>query len=257
MRKIVKVLGHVAAWIVYVLSRKESGPVVLLYHSIEDSSWPWSVAPKDFEKQIAWLKKNRTIVTLDQVVAHAKGETVVPKNSVAITFDDGYKDTLTTALPVLEKYRVPATLFLTTDLDLVEPFNGMARPSWKDVEALAAHELITIEAHGHSHLMLTKYEDDRETVFDEWRACNELIKKYTGRKPRYLAYAFGAKSRKLYTLAEEFGYSAVFSAHEGAVQSGDDIFGLRRVLIERNIPHLLFMLRTSGAVEMYRRLKSV
>jgi len=40
----------------------------------------------------------------------------LPKNTILITFDDGYRDNLTEALPVLEKYNVPATIFITTGL---------------------------------------------------------------------------------------------------------------------------------------------
>lgn len=255
MRRAGKILGHAFAWVLWRIQGAPSDPVVLLYHAIEESEWPWSVSPQVFEKQIAWLKAHHTVVTLDDVVAHAKGEKVLPKGAVAITFDDGYRDTVEKALPILKKHGVPATLFLTSDLSVSEPFGGAERISEEGVRELAKSDLMQIEAHGHEHLKLTAYEDEKSAVFDEWQKCTEVVERLTGSKPKYLAYAYGAKSQKLYDLANGFGFTAAFTAHEGTVKKGDDLRGLRRVLVDSTMSFTLFKLRTSPAIEAYRVVK--
>ena len=80
-----------------------------MYHSI-NSNHPASVRPKDFEKQIKWLKDNYSIVNLWDPLNFQE-------DSVAITFDDGYEDNFIYAFPILKKYNCPATIFVTTGLD--------------------------------------------------------------------------------------------------------------------------------------------
>lgn len=64
-----------------------------------------------FERQIAWVARDRTAVTLDAVVAAAEGRGVLPEGAVLLTFDDGYRDFLDFALPVLERHGLPSVLF--------------------------------------------------------------------------------------------------------------------------------------------------
>jgi peptidoglycan/xylan/chitin deacetylase (PgdA/CDA1 family) len=92
-------------------------PLILMYHRIaRDAIDPWQlcVSPRNFEAQMAWLRRERRPLRLAQLVdALAQGR--VPRNAVVVTFDDGYRDNLEVALPVLERFDVPATVFCTTD----------------------------------------------------------------------------------------------------------------------------------------------
>ena len=69
-----------------------------------------------FSEQMAFLSENYEVVSMDELVSYLESEPygVLKKFVVAVTFDDGYKDNLTHALPVLEKYNIPATIYITT-----------------------------------------------------------------------------------------------------------------------------------------------
>lgn len=256
MNSVLKLFGHFASWLVWMLVCHKQDAVVLLYHAVDDSGWYFSVSPSMFERQMCWLARHKNVVPLADVVAHARGEKTLPKNSVAITIDDGYRDTLYTVLPLLVRYNVPATLFLTTNLDLKEPFNSLERLTWAEVETLAKNPLVSVEAHGHNHLNLTHYERDVERVYADFDTCNNLITKHTGTVPSYLAYPFGAKTVRVFELAREAGYKAAFTVHAGTVKVGDNLMGLRRVQIVGATSFLLFKLRTTGAVEVYRKVNN-
>lgn len=84
---------------------------VLLYHrvfNLQNDIWRLAVSPEEFERQIVYLKKHYDIVPLDEL------EFGGHDNQIAITFDDGYIDNYIYALPIIEKYQVPVTIFVAT-----------------------------------------------------------------------------------------------------------------------------------------------
>jgi len=92
---------------------------ILLYHGVTNSlsdgieNFSYKHIPiEEFEKQIGFLKKNCTILSMDDVVNISKEGAAWPKNAVAVTFDDGFKNNYTTAAPILEKYDCPATFYI-------------------------------------------------------------------------------------------------------------------------------------------------
>jgi peptidoglycan/xylan/chitin deacetylase (PgdA/CDA1 family) len=67
----------------------------------------------DFKKQMTFLANYFRVMTLDELVKKAKNRNSV-SSCVAITFDDGYKDNYEIAFPILKRYSLPATIFLST-----------------------------------------------------------------------------------------------------------------------------------------------
>lgn len=100
--------------------------LILMYHSIDDSSAAACVAPKRFGAKVAYLKQvGYQAVNLDAVCklygagsfptfeTNCCSGCFVPQR--VITFDDGYRDNLEKAYPILKKYEMCATIFLPTD----------------------------------------------------------------------------------------------------------------------------------------------
>ncbi len=82
-----------------------------------------SASPAGFERQVKYLVENYNVISFDAFIEGVKGEKTLSKNSVIITFDDGYKDNYLNAYPILKKYNVPATIFLSTHhVDSAVPF---------------------------------------------------------------------------------------------------------------------------------------
>ena len=99
-----------------VKSFSHSHIVIIYYHKFK-SKKPWflpGISPKVFEKEMKYLKKMFSILSLEELVNCINEKKKLPKRLAIITFDDGYKDNYQYAFPILKKYQIPATLFITT-----------------------------------------------------------------------------------------------------------------------------------------------
>ncbi len=102
--------------------------IVLIYHrviALNHDPHQIAVHPARFEAQIRYLKENYTILSLRELVELIKTGSSV-ENCVIVTFDDGYADNLHAAKPILEKFQVPATVFVTAGMI------GSPREFWWD-----------------------------------------------------------------------------------------------------------------------------
>lgn len=107
-------------------------PVILTYHCFLPKDDPrrqrlqpgMCVSPQIFDRQLTFLKRRFRISPLVELIDRLKAGGPTEPDAFAITIDDGWRDNYLFALPVLKKYRVPATIFLTTD------FIGTGKVYW-------------------------------------------------------------------------------------------------------------------------------
>ena len=96
------------------------GALIIMYHSVvDDTNAPfldhnYSISVKTFESQVRYLKHHGNIISLSEMMECIYGGKSLPENAVVLTFDDGYLNNLTHAAPILEKYDVPAMIYLCT-----------------------------------------------------------------------------------------------------------------------------------------------
>jgi len=108
--------------VIRLLMRRYKGKAsILCYHRVvsdnifisEDGPQKNLLISKvNFENHMEYISKTYSLVSMDDLVLHLKSKSREFK--VAITFDDGYKDNLTNALPILEKYNIPAIIYVCT-----------------------------------------------------------------------------------------------------------------------------------------------
>src|SRR5262245_43784780 len=133
---------------------------VLVYHTISSpaAALPGDIdiSPEAFARQLDWLARRRSVVPLIETMNRNR-----QRRRVAITFDDGFRDNLTVAVPLLEKYSMPATVFVTAGF--IGTGEYLTR---EDLRELASHPLITIGAHGfwHRHFNLLSDQQARSEL---------------------------------------------------------------------------------------------
>lgn len=92
-------------------------PAILMYHRIANETFdPWrlAVTPEVFAEQLAWLARHRIVFRLADFAALHRRHSL-PRNAIALTFDDGYSCTAEVAVPMLKEAGMPATIFIAPE----------------------------------------------------------------------------------------------------------------------------------------------
>ena len=111
---------RIAGW---ARSRFRGGPLILGYHQVALSHWDpqrLCVSPENFAEQLDILTQRAQAISMSQLTkALQEGRNL--ERSFVVTLDDGYEDTIEAAAPILERFAVPATVFVTTGM-IGKPF---------------------------------------------------------------------------------------------------------------------------------------
>ena len=137
-------------FLVFILYNKTRKNFVLclMYHSIDSEKNKGGIFVDEFKEHIKWIKDKKTFK-----MEELKGlDYKLPKNSILITFDDGYKNNYTLAFPILKKYNMKATIFLNTKF--IE--KDEAYLNWDEIREMYKSGLIDFQLHTHSHQLTVK-----------------------------------------------------------------------------------------------------
>jgi len=143
--------------------------VILLYHRVIDLSLDpqqLAVSPANFNDQIAYLKEHYHLLSFDEFADIITRKRKMPKRSAVVSFDDGYVDNLTNAVPILERHNAQAVFYVATaTLDTRKEF------WWDELERifLLDHALpasLEYNARGQSYAFTTATHADRASVYD-------------------------------------------------------------------------------------------
>jgi len=217
--------------------RLRRGTIILMYHAIaRDGEAPsrFVVSQRRFRSQMAWLDRaGYTVISLDELVRCMREHRLPPAKSVVLTFDDGYKDNLELAVPVLEHYGYPWTLFL--------PSAAGTRNGWSQEGSLQGRELIDIReaasitagslgAHGRTHVDLA--EVSRDEAEREIAGSKAELEGVLGKPVTLFAYPYGKTSEAARRLVQEAGFEAACTIAPGPNRPATDPYMLHRSEID-------------------------
>jgi peptidoglycan/xylan/chitin deacetylase (PgdA/CDA1 family) len=233
-----------------------------MYHKVNDvQPNPTTVPTGVFAEQMELLGELGYVpVSLGQVRDHYVDGAALPNGAVLITFDDGYRDNLENALPILQRHRYPAVIFVPIGFlegDRPLPHEEALRTlgvrnetvDWDELAALESGG-IRVESHGIGHRPVSELapaEAAREIALSKLRLEERL-----GRPVD--AYAFVKGSLADYrpehvSLVQQAGYALGFTSVSGANGPSSDRFRLRRYNVEP-YPRRTFELVLSGACDL-------
>jgi len=212
-----------------------------MYHSVTDEptaeTRPHAVRPADFARHLSYLKDHGfTALTFRDLAASLHGDgPPLPDRPVVLTFDDGYADFHHTALPLLQQYGMPATLFVTSGWIADAGKDAAGRPldatlSWSQVrEAVSCG--IEIGGHSHSHPQLDQL-STRE-LRAELQRNKAILEDKTGIPITTMAYPYGYSSARVRREVRDAGYSAACAVNNALTAAAHDVLAMPRLTVGR------------------------
>jgi len=125
-----------------------------------------SATPAEFAWQVEYLARHFEPVTCRDVIAALRGNRSLPRNAVAVTFDDGFSDLYEYAMPILERARVPATVFIPTD------YVDSGEPLWFD---LIAYILMNVDVRSVAVPLAAKELPESDDVQSRRKAIKSIL----------------------------------------------------------------------------------
>jgi peptidoglycan/xylan/chitin deacetylase (PgdA/CDA1 family) len=194
-----------------------------MYHSIGsqasgDSDDLYCVSPQRFKSHLSFLHARQS----DPVLTVQPFTDLAPVG-ISLTFDDGYRDNLEVAAPMLLEYGFSFHVFVNPS------FVMSGQRKYLTVQSLcelASHSGVSIGAHGYSHRKLT--ECTPSELDYELDASKQWIENAIGREVTTMAYPHGAVNNEVRHATAKAGYTMAASSKFGIVTSASDRFALAR-----------------------------
>jgi peptidoglycan/xylan/chitin deacetylase (PgdA/CDA1 family) len=235
---------------------------ILYYHSISDAPIRSSVSPQAFESQMAHLAaEGYAFLSLEDAVERLASGAAFPQKSAVVTLDDGFQDNYANALPILKRFEVPATIFLTvgyigTDrLPTLTRTDFVPRPlDWREVEEMHAQG-IAFGSHTLTHPMLSRVPADvaRREIADSKRILEDRL----GVPVPFFCYPRGDVNGAVRAMVRETGYRAAATTLPGLNDRRTDPFALRRTYIGRHDSPAEFAKKMAGAYDLLQQALAI
>jgi peptidoglycan/xylan/chitin deacetylase (PgdA/CDA1 family) len=209
---------------------------ILVYHSVvahkpgeTADRRQYEVAPEVFETQMTYLRDHHlSVVPLAALVGALTGRGTLPDRAVVITFDDGWENQFTHAVPVLRRFGYTATFFIFPN-----PVSRDARfMTWEQLRELLAAGM-TIGSHSRTHPLISSVHG--RALADEVGGSKALLEQKLGGPIAFFAYPFGAHPPEVEAAVRDAGYLAARGFPGGPWNDAAHVWALRSVRATDNL----------------------
>lgn len=230
---------------------------ILMYHQIDvppPKGTPLRgliVAPTSFAWQMRLLKllgyRGLSMRDLEPYLSGEKSGKVI-----GLTFDDGFQNNVTNALPVLQRHGFTATCYGVSDLiggtnewdkGKVAEQPLMSLQDWKTWLAAG----MDVGSHTQTHANLNELSDDDARIQIAQSKAN--LEQALGCEVRHFCYPYGYYSARHVFMVKEAGYQTATTTHRGRVSCGDSPMTLRRIMVARATNPVTFGLKVATGYE--------
>lgn len=253
---------------VYALQKRRlerrGARVVLVYHRISSGRGGLGemTSERSFERQMAYVARAFTPAPWRAIL---DDERRGPGIEVLVTFDDGYRDNFSRALPVIEKHRVHAVFFVVTDFVF-----GRKRiekddrerddeifPAMEEVAAASRSPYVAFGNHTASHRMVSRL--DAAAFEAELRESQRAFETHLGAVPEIFAYPRGRAgdfTADAAAVLERAGFKAAFTMVPGLVDPETPRYFVPRIGVSHVNDSVLFKVKTLGLLGWFVTLKN-
>ena len=204
---------------------------VIMYHSLTEPTNDYQLSPADFAQDLAYLKsRGYESVTIAQLADYTHGKGELPAHPVLITFDDGFYNNLSAALPLLEQYDMQAVVSVvgryTDELAPADPHvERYSYLTWEDIRTLLDSGRVELGSHTYDlHTnnkragcsILLGEDVDAYTLMlrTDLETLQNRAKTETGASPAVFAYPYGFICRESIPVLKDLGFVCTLTCRE-------------------------------------------
>ena len=207
-----------------------------MYHRVAPQASPrykrYTVSDKAFAAQMEYLaRRSYHPVNLDDLMEHRLGHRQLPRKSVIITFDDGLRDTVEYAVPILQARQFTAVFFLVAGLvgktsEWMPADERLDLFGWETAGWLEENGF-QIGSHARTHRRLAEL--DGEECLAELLSSRSILEDQLGHPIECLSYPHGSFDAAVKECAANAGYRLACTTRPGFVRPDDDLLALPRI----------------------------
>lgn len=205
--------------------------VCFIYHRFGDARYPsTNITTQDFEAHLRYLVEHQfQVLTLSEALAYVQSDRPI-KKTVVITIDDGYKSFFLNGLPLLKKYKLPATLFINTETVGASDFM-----TWEQLsETMNAHIEIGNHTHSHAYFLNESASTRYKTLENEIRQSQSLITEKLNITPTLFSYPFGEFDEAMKEIVKKAGFAGAAAQKSGVLYTETDRLEIPRFPMSEN-----------------------
>jgi len=217
-------------------------PPILMYHNIEKmpAGKDLFVTPAQFEEQMRFLRRRGyNVISLSTLADMISSGKPVPRNTVVVTFDDGNENNFINAFPILEKYHIPATVFMISDC--------IGRGGYLGISQIRRMSKAGIEFGSHTRSHCNLKDAPEPLVESEALHSKRVLEAVTGREVVTFCYPCGEENPSGSRILREAGFkcAVVTLPRDGSIAI--DPYSLKRVKIATSRANIIeFAVKASG-----------
>jgi peptidoglycan/xylan/chitin deacetylase (PgdA/CDA1 family) len=206
---------------------------ILVYHRFDTTqAGPTTIRTRTFEGQLRWLTEHHYhVVPLRSAIEALRGSSSTDQPAIVITADDGHRSIYTEMFPMIQRYRLPVTLFIYPSTIS----NSSYSLTWEQLLTMKGSGLVDVQSHTYWH---PNFKRERSRLAPaEYRAfvafqlahSKDILEKKLGGKNDMLAWPFGIYDAELEEAALRAGYSAAFAFSGGSASPGCNLLAIPRI----------------------------
>ncbi|MDH5217148.1 MAG: polysaccharide deacetylase family protein [Gammaproteobacteria bacterium] len=206
---------------------------ILCYHRFGDNHGKMSVPTALFRKQMKFLHDNNyRVISLKDAIGFFNGKTSIPKRSVVITIDDGYRSNYSEAFPIFKEFNFPATIFLYSDF-----LGARDALTSKQIKTMYNSGLIDFQPHSKTHPNLAIRKENEsinaylDRLDDEINTPKRRIQNIIDTEIFSFAYPFGDTNDIVINKLKSKNFAIAATVQPGSNTAYSSQYMLRRTMI--------------------------
>lgn len=232
---------------------RKTNLVILCYHSIGNDDWRFTVSFNELKKQITYLKKDFTFISVDDLNKYLDGKKKLNKQSVLLTFDDGYQNLMQTN-EYFKKMNINPVLFVVSEpknINRTEVNNNLKLLTIKQIKILKQSGWV-IGNHSATHANFKKLNarEIKKEVVDSKSHLERLLHF----KVKYFSYPKGVYNKSIIRSVEKTKYSLGFSMDDTKINNDSNLLILPRVGVDKSHSINEFKATISPSVILFRSI---